>query len=49
MTTCEQCGKEVKISKWNKEHLHININQKPQKHVFCSRQCKITWIFKITG
>jgi len=48
MTACENCRKEIVNNKWNKEYHHINIDQKPQKHFFCSRQCKVNWIFKIT-
>jgi ribosome-binding protein aMBF1 (putative translation factor) len=45
MPNCEYCGKNIKGSKWNKEHHHINICQDPIKRFFCSRQCKINWIF----
>jgi hypothetical protein len=44
--TCESCGKSIVGTKWNKEYQHINIAQKPEKRFFCSRQCKLTWIFK---
>ncbi len=43
---CEFCGKNIKGSKWNKEYHHINICQEPIKRFFCSRQCKIKWVFK---
>jgi len=46
MPNCEFCGKSTKGSKWNKEYHHINITQTPQKRFFCSRQCKIRWIFE---
>ncbi len=46
MPNCELCGKSTKGSKWNKEYHHINITQTPSKRFFCSRQCKIRWIFK---
>jgi len=43
---CESCGKRIKNNKWNKEHLHINICQEPIKRFFCSRECKLKWVFK---
>ena len=43
---CENCGKRIVNSKWNKEYHHINICQEPIKRFFCSRQCKLSWIFK---
>ena len=43
---CEFCGKNIVGSKWNKEYHHINICQEPIKRSFCSRQCKLRWIFK---
>jgi len=43
---CEFCGKSIVGSKWNKEYHHINICQEPIKRFFCSRQCKLSWIFK---
>lgn len=43
---CEFCGKSIVGTKWNKEYHHINITQKPEKRFFCSRQCKLRWIFK---
>ena len=43
---CEFCGKSTKITRWNKNFHHINIAQKPEKRFFCSRQCKLNWIFK---
>ncbi len=43
---CEFCGKKIVGSKWNKEYHHINICQEPIKRFFCSRQCKLRWIFK---
>ena len=48
MAICENCGKEIVNNKWNKKYHHINIEQKPEKHFFCSRDCKVKWIFKIT-
>ncbi|MFX1418149.1 MAG: hypothetical protein ACFE9N_04420 [Promethearchaeota archaeon] len=46
MTNCEFCEKLIHGSKWNKEYLHINIAQQEKKRFFCSRQCKLDWIFK---
>ena len=43
---CEFCGKNIVGTKWKKEYHHINITQKPKKRFFCSRQCKLRWIFK---
>ena len=43
---CEFCGKSIVGSKWNKEYHHINICQEPIKRFFCSRQCKLKWVFK---
>ena len=46
MPKCEFCGKSIVGTKWNKEYHHINITQKPEKRFFCSRQCKLKWVFK---
>jgi len=43
---CEFCGKSIVGTKWNKKYHHINITQTPEKRFFCSRQCKIKWIFE---
>jgi len=43
---CEFCGKSIVGTKWNKKYHHINITQTPKKRFFCSRQCKIKWIFQ---
>ena len=43
--SCESCGKNIVGSKWNKHYHHINICQDPIKRFFCSRQCKLDWIF----
>ena len=43
---CEFCRKKIKGTEWKKEYQHINIAQTPQKRLFCSRQCKIRWIFE---
>ncbi len=45
MPECEHCGKDIRITKWKKEHNHINICQQPEKRFFCSRQCKLKWVF----
>ena len=42
---CEFCGKNIAGSKWNKKYHHINICQEPIKRFFCSRQCKLKWVF----
>jgi len=47
MPNCEFCGKSIVSNKWNKEHHHINICQQPKKRLFCSRQCKLKWVFKV--
>ncbi|MFX1376320.1 MAG: hypothetical protein ACFFA0_10935 [Promethearchaeota archaeon] len=44
--TCEFCGKNIVGSKWNKQYHHINICQEPIKRLFCSRQCKLRWVFE---
>lgn len=46
---CEFCGKSIVGNKWNKEYHHINICQKPIKRFFCSRQCKLKWVFENTN
>jgi ribosome-binding protein aMBF1 (putative translation factor) len=46
---CEFCGKAIVGSKWNKEYHHINVCQAPEKRFFCSRQCKLRWVFKVTS
>ena len=43
---CEFCGKKIVGTKWNKKYHHINIAQEPKKRFFCSRQCKLRWIFE---
>ncbi|MBY8984229.1 MAG: hypothetical protein KGD65_04105 [Candidatus Lokiarchaeota archaeon] len=46
---CEFCGKHVK--KYQRKDgrpykfVFINITQKPPNHYFCSKKCKILWIF----
>jgi hypothetical protein len=46
LPTCEFCGKNIVRSKWNKTYHHINICQEPIKRFFCSRQCKLSWVFE---
>ena len=46
LPNCEFCGKSISGTKWNKEYHHINICQIPVKRFFCSRQCKLKWVFK---
>ena len=50
--SCELCGKRVKKYQGNHDRpykfVFINITQKPAKHYFCSKKCKIDWIFKPT-
>ncbi|MCK4480316.1 MAG: hypothetical protein KAV01_07300 [Candidatus Lokiarchaeota archaeon] len=46
MAYCESCGRSIRNNKWKKQHHHINICQQPIKRFFCSRQCKLKWIFK---
>ncbi len=47
---CELCGKTVKMyqRKYDRPYkfVFINITQQPQKHYFCSKKCKTTWVFK---
>ena len=46
---CESCGKLVKQYQSNYDRpykfIFINITQEPAKHYFCSKKCKIEWIF----
>ena len=46
---CESCGKPVKQYQSNYDRpykfIFINITQEPAKHYFCSKKCKIEWIF----
>ncbi len=46
---CELCGKHLKQYQSNYDRhykfVFINITQKPAKHYFCSKKCKIEWIF----
>jgi len=46
---CELCGKPLKLYQRNYDRpykfVFINITQEPAKHYFCSKKCKIEWIF----
>ncbi len=46
IANCEFCGTIIRSTKWKKGYHLININQKPEKRLFCSRQCKLKWVFK---
>jgi YHS domain-containing protein len=41
---CDYCGAYIKIRTTN-NFIHINIRQNPKTHYFCSKECKINWIF----
>ncbi len=42
--TCETCGKLIKGRL--KGCVLINIFQNPIKHYFCSKTCKVNWIYR---
>ena len=42
--SCAYCGAYIKI-RHTSNFIHINICQNPARHHFCSRECKINWIF----
>ncbi len=46
---CELCGKPLKLYQRNYDRpykfVFINITQEPAEHYFCSKNCKIEWIF----
>ena len=48
---CELCGKPLKLYQRNYDRpykfVFINITQEPAKHYFCSKKCKIEWIFNL--
>ena len=50
---CELCGKPLKLYQRNYDRpykfVFINITQEPAKHYFCSKKCKIEWIFNPTS
>ena len=37
---CDYCDAYIKTRK-----IHVNIRQNPKTHYFCSKECKINWIF----
>lgn len=41
---CEYCGARTK-PRPTRNTTHINISQNPTHHRFCSKECKIAWIF----
>ena len=41
---CEYCGANAK-PRPTRSTTHINITQNPTHHRFCSKECKIAWIF----
>jgi hypothetical protein len=41
---CDYCGAYIKI-RYTSNFIHINICQNPKYHHFCSKECKISWIF----
>ncbi|MFX1273967.1 MAG: hypothetical protein ACFFAT_02885 [Promethearchaeota archaeon] len=40
---CEKCGRTMSRTRVR----HINICQKITTHVFCSKECKDSWVFEI--
>ena len=46
---CEVCGNKRRIRKGkiNNNFMHINIGQNPSHHYFCSKECKLKWIYAI--
>ena len=42
--SCAYCGAYIKI-RYTSNFIHINIGQNPAHHYFCSKECKINWIF----
>lgn len=45
---CEYCGANAK-PRATRSTTHINISQTPTHHHFCSKECKIAWIFTLEG
>ena len=43
---CEYCGAYIK-KRTTSTNTHINIFQNPTHHRFCSKECKIAWIFSL--
>jgi len=44
---CEFCKNKVRERKGDIVHQHINIQQDPIYHFFCSRECKMRWMYNI--
>lgn len=42
--SCDYCGVYIKI-RYKSNFIHVNIHQNPKNHYFCSKECKINWIF----
>ncbi len=42
--SCAYCGAYIKI-RHTSNFIHVNICQNPTHHHFCSKECKINWIF----
>ena len=43
---CNYCGARAK-PRTTGNKVHINITQNPPRHHFCSKECKIEWIFSL--
>ena len=41
---CKHCGANIKI-RYTSNFVHVNICQNPARYHFCSKECKINWIF----
>jgi len=41
--SCAYCGDYIKI-RYTSNFIHVNIDQNPAHHYFCSKECKINWI-----
>ena len=41
---CKHCGTNIK-RRYTSNFIHVNICQNPARHYFCSKECKINWIF----
>ena len=42
--SCAYCGAYIKI-RHTSNFVHVNICQNPARYYFCSKECKINWIF----
>ena len=42
MKLCEMCM--ARLIRQAYGHVHINIEQTPDKHYFCSKECKRLWV-----